>query len=118
MYMVMLVLDDIKHLDKVLDAWVQLEIPGSTIIESSGLFRHQSESIPMRYRYGENLMREKDNITLLSIVQNEECVQKCLDSAEQIIGDLNNPNTGVFCAWPLLTTKGIKKGEIEKEPEA
>jgi len=118
MYMVMLVLDDIKHLDKILDAWVHLGIPGSTIIESSGLFRHQSASIPMRYRYGENLSLEKDNITLLSIVQNEENIQKCLDSAEQIIGDLNNPNTGVFCAWPLLMTKGIKDGEIEKEPEA
>lgn len=118
MYMVMLVLDDIKHLDKVLDAWVHLGIPGSTIIESSGLFRHQSESIPMRYRYGENQAGEKDNITLLSIVENEDCVRKCLDSAEQIVGDLNNPNTGVFCAWPLFTTKGIKNDKIEKEPEA
>ena len=118
MYMVMLVLDDITHLDKVLDAWVALDIPGSTVIESSGLFRHQSASIPMRYRYGENLSGEKDNITLLSIVENEDCVQKCLDSVEEIVGDLNNPNTGVFCAWPLFVTKGIKAGEVKKEPEA
>lgn len=116
MYMVMLVLDDMKHLDKVLDAWVHLGIPGSTIIESSGLFRRQSTSIPMRYRYGEDLSLEKDNITLLSIVQNTENVQKCLESAEQIIGDLNNPNTGVFCAWPLFVTKGITNMD-QKEAE-
>jgi nitrogen regulatory protein PII len=117
MYMVMLVLDDIKHLDKVLDAWVQLGVPGSTIIESSGLFRRQSASIPMRYRYGEDLSLEKDNITLLSIVQKEENIQKCLDAVEQIVGDLNNPNTGVFCAWPLYVTKGIKNLD-QKEADA
>jgi len=118
MYMVMLVLDDIKHLDKVLDAWVHLGVPGSTIIESSGLFRRQSASIPMRYLYGEDLSLEKDNVTLLSIVQNEENVQKCLDAVEQIVGDLNNPNTGVFCAWPLFTVKGITDYQVKKEAEA
>lgn len=117
MYMVMLVLDDNKRLEEVLAAWVQLGIPGSTIIESSGLYRHQSTTVPMRYRYGENFSDEAVNTTLLSIVENEESIQKCLNSVEQIVGDLNNPDTGVFCAWPLSMTKGIKLNQMKKDNE-
>ena len=115
MYMVMLVLDDINQLDNVLEAWVHIGVPGSTIIESSGLFRRQISTIPMRYRFAENLSAEKENITLLSIVEGEANVHQCLSAVEQVVGDLNNPNTGVFCAWPLLMTKGTSSTEAKGE---
>lgn len=109
MFMVMLVLDDNDRLDQVMDAWIAEGIKGATLIESSGLFRRRLPFVPMRYTYGDGKTLEQENTTLFSIVENEDDVIKCLTSVEQIVGDLNKPNTGIFCAWPLFMAKGFHK---------
>ncbi len=107
MFMIMLVLDDSDHLDAILEAWSDLGVSGVTIIESSGMHRRLVKRIPMRYLYGNQAIEESGNLTLLVIVRKEKLIQECLKAAEKIVGDLNQPNTGVFTAWPLLMTKGI-----------
>lgn len=107
MFMIMLVLNDNTHLDRVLDAWAGLGVSGATIVESTGLHRRHLKHIPMRYTYGEPPSEEVGNSTLFVIVEDEKMVRSCLEAAEHIVGDLDGPNTGVFSAWPLAITKGI-----------
>ena len=107
MFMIMFVLDDTSHLDQVLDAWSNLGVSGVTVIESTGLHRHHLKHVPMRYAYGDTSLEESGNSTLFAIVESEHMIQLCLQSIEQIVGDLDEPNTGVFSAWPLTITKGI-----------
>lgn len=107
MFMIMFVLDDTSHLDQILDAWTGLGVSGATIVDSTGLHRHHLKHVPMRYAYGANSMEENGNFTLFVIVESEARVQMCLQSIEEIIGDLDEPSTGVFSAWPLTITKGI-----------
>lgn len=107
MYMIMFVLDDSYLLDQALEAWTDIGISGATIIESTGLFRRQKKLIPMRYAYGDTTSDENCGITIFAIVSDEKMVKKCLKAAEIIVGDLDNPNTGVFTSWPLATTKGV-----------
>lgn len=109
MYMVLFVLDDPEHLDAVLSAWSAKGLTGVTIIESTGLHRRQKRKrIPMRYTYGD-YVEEEGHYTLLAIVDSQETVQTCLEEAERTVGDLCNPNTGVFAAWPLSLVKGVCK---------
>lgn len=110
MWMLLFVLDDTKKLDEVLQAWTDIGITGATIIESSGLYRHQEakELVPAYYYlpsagYGIEL----SSYTLLSMVQEEEVIQKALQEVEAIVGDLSEPNTGVFAAWPIQYVKGV-----------
>jgi hypothetical protein len=105
--MIMFVLDDSYLLDQVLEAWSDIGISGATIIESTGLFRHQKNLIPMRYTYGDTTSDDNGDITLFAIVPDKKAVNKCLQTAEKVVGDLDNPNTGVFTAWPLAITKGV-----------
>lgn len=107
MFMIMFVLDDICHLDDVLDSWSDAGISGATIIESSGLYRRMKKTIPMRYLYGSAEEKEKGNLTLFIAVDSEEKVQTCLQAVEKVVGDLNEPNSGVFLAWPISFSKGI-----------
>ncbi|MCE1253227.1 MAG: hypothetical protein LWX83_06710 [Anaerolineae bacterium] len=107
MYMIMLVLDDADYLDDVLEAWSNLGISGATIIESSGLHRRHPKRIPMRYTYGESTGDEEGNLTLFVIVADEKTSRDCLEAVEKIVGNLDDPNTGVFAAWPLTITKGV-----------
>lgn len=103
------VLDNPKILDQVLDSWRGAGIFGATIIESTGLHRRHRKRIPMRYSYGSVPVEEKGNYTLFAIVESEEQIQACLNATEEIVGDLNDPNTGIFAAWPLSVMKGISQ---------
>ena len=114
MFMIMFVLDQSSYLDQILDAWSGIGVSGATIVESTGLYRRALKRIPMRYTYGEVPMQEKGNITLFVIVDSENMVSSCLAKVESIIGNLDQPNTGVFSAWPLTIQKGISHHSREK----
>ncbi len=106
MYMIMFVLDDIELEEDILAVWAERGINGATIIESSGLQR-RLKRIPMRYAYQGDVTTEVGNLTFMVIVDNEQKVKTCLECVEEVVGDLNQPHTGVFSAWPLTTIKGI-----------
>ncbi len=109
-YMVMLVLDNPDLLDKVLESWHQNGIGGATIIESSGFHRWQAQKrlLPMRY----NLPPLKGelgnyNYTLFTVVPSEEKARQALQAVEEITGNLDDPNTGSFAAWPIELVTGV-----------
>lgn len=110
MYMILLVLDDPSHLAAVLENWQKAGISGATIVESSGLHRlNKSQGfIPMRYLIpSPEIGEERGSLTLFSIVPDELAVQAALAAAEEITGSLDNPNTGIFAAWPVSHVKGV-----------
>lgn len=109
MYMILFVLDDPNRLDQVLDVWSGIGIRGVTIIESTGIRRRQKKPIPMRYLYQTTGDVEEGHVTLLAVVDSEAVVLECLEATEALVGDLSNPQTGVFAAWPLVVVKGVPK---------
>ncbi len=107
MFMILCVVDEPGMRDKVLKAWYKNGIKGITIIESTGIHRLGDHlSIPMRYTF-RGADAERGNNTLLTVVENEETIQRCLEITESVIGDFNDPNTGIFIAWPLSFAKGV-----------
>lgn len=111
MKMVMFVLDDSELLDDVLEAWQAIGVGGVTILETSGLHRRRrSRPIGARYAFGLGMGAQSVEVghhTLLAIVPDDKTVQACLEAAERIVGDLNEPNTGVLAAWDLPVVKGV-----------
>lgn len=109
MYMILCVIDQVDQLNAVLDAWRNNGIGGVTIVESTGLHRHIAKHhIPMRYSFG-STSAERGNITLLTVVETEEIVQRCLEITESITGDFDGPDTGIFVAWPVGFAKGVTR---------
>ncbi|MEN6523484.1 MAG: hypothetical protein ABFD14_07115 [Anaerolineaceae bacterium] len=108
MFMIMFVLDNPEFLNQILKTLAEHEITGATIIESTGAYRHLNKHIPMRYAYNKTSYVESGNITIFVVVEDQNKIQVCLESIEIIVGDLNDPNTGIFTAWPLSNTKGIQ----------
>jgi hypothetical protein len=107
MYMIMLVLDDPDLLDQVLEAWERAGVRGATIVESTGIQRLRKKHVPMRYLFQSTNVREEGHLTLFVIVESEPLVQDCLRLTEQVTGDLDAPDTGVFAAWPLAFVRGV-----------
>jgi len=107
MYMIMLVLDNPDYLDQVLKDWKQAGISGATIVESTGIQHLRKMNVPMNYLYQTPGLIEEGHITLFVIVESELLVQDCLQITEQIVGNLERPDTGVFAAWPLAYVRGV-----------
>lgn len=111
MYMLMLVLDDPDRLDEVLDAWDAIGVSGVTIIESSGINRRRmARQVGSLFMAGMNRLigsEEESHYTLLVVVPDDAQVQKCLVAVEEIVGNLDGPNTGILAAWPLSFIKGV-----------
>jgi hypothetical protein len=110
MLMVMLVLDQPEFLDEVLDAWRDAGVSGITVTESEGAQRRAARHayVPARYALGGMVPGSAEgNFTLWCIVPDEATARRCLTAAEQVVGDLDDPNNGVMAVWPLLWTKGI-----------
>ena len=106
MYMIMFVLDDAERLDDVLQAWEGTGIRGATIVESTGIQRLRRKNVHMRYLFQTAELVEEGHLTLFVIVENEQQVHDCLQATERAIGDLCEPDTGVFAAWPLALVRG------------
>lgn len=109
MHLAMFVLDDPARLDEVLGAWEAAGVGGATIIESTGMGRRRGVLPPMRFLFGatSNYV-EEGHVTLLALVSDAQAVQRCLAAAESVVGDLDQPHTGVFAAWPVEISKGGK----------
>jgi hypothetical protein len=109
--MVMFVLDDPNHLDAVLDAWEAQGVTGTTIIESTGINRRRiARQVGAPFMAGINRLignEEQQHVTLFVIVAGEALARACMEAAEQVVGDLNQPNTGVLAVWPLTMVKGV-----------
>lgn len=111
MYMVMFVLDDPNQLDTVLEAWEAVGVSGVTILESTGINRRrQAMMVGTTIMAGINRLMsgtEEYHFTLFTIVRDEQIMRKCLEAAESVVGDLDEPNSGVLAAWPLPFVKGV-----------
>lgn len=107
MFMIMFILDDPGQLDALLETWEKVGIRGATIIESTGIHRRLKVILPMRYVFQTPDNIEENHYTLFAMVESEALVQACLQATEQLVGDLDEPNTGIFAAWPLTVVKGL-----------
>ena len=112
MYMIMFVLDNPDQLEDVLTAWEEAGMRGATIMESTGFHRLRRKHLPMRYLIQPSALEEEGHLTLFVVVETEQQVQDCLRATEQTVGDLEQPNTGVFAAWPLAVVRGV--GQTDK----
>jgi hypothetical protein len=107
MFIILCVIDQPERLAAVLRAWKDIQVSGVTILESTGIHRLiEQHHIPMRYSIG-STSPEQGNVTLFTVVENEDLIHHCLEATEAVIGDFAGPNTGIFIAWPLSFTKGV-----------
>ncbi len=120
MYMVMFILDEPSNLDAVLQGWQQAGAVGVTINESRGIGQRvaQAGQIPPFQPVEEGTDYMESHYTLQAIVPDDATVRRCLHAAEEVVGDLDTPHSGILAAWPITLLKGVPRalvteGELE-----
>lgn len=112
-YMVLLVVDDLNACPRVLDAWHSAKVPGITILESTGMGRLQKggfrDDLPMMPSLSDLLRsQEHRHRTIFSVVESEEMVDRLIQITEDVLGDLNDPDSGMLVALPVARAAGIQ----------
>ena len=109
MHMIQFILHDAAHLDEVIQAWQDIGVTGITIMESTGAYRRQVRRMGARYLFAMPRMvdAEQASYTLVTIVPDVTVVEACITAVEGVVGDLDNPNTGVLAAWELDVVRGV-----------
>lgn len=115
MYMILFVLHDPASLDAVLNAWDAAGVSGITILPSTGLARFRAKGawrddlplIPSLEDFHEHT--ESLNRTLMTMVKDDEMVDKVVTATESVVGDLDLPNTGVMAVIPLARAFGLNR---------
>jgi len=115
-YLVVLVVDNIDDCLPILNAWEDLGISGVTILESTGYGRLRKQGLldnmPLMPSLEDFLgVREEPHRTLLSVVENQDQVDKMVETAEKIIGNLDEPHTGFLFVLPVLQAFGLGRGK-------
>lgn len=111
-HMVLLIVNNLEQIPDILDAWEALEVPGITILESTGLGKLKETSyrddIPLMPSISE-LFRSKEqrHRTLFTVVDSEEMVDRLILTSQRILGDLDQPRNGVLFVLPVSHVVGF-----------
>lgn len=114
MYLILFVLDDPDKLQDLLDAWEEAGTGGSTILVSTGLQRMRDgairDDIPLMPGLDDLYKRiEEHHRTIFTIVKDDDVLKKIVEATQSVVGDLNQPNTGILVAIPTVQVFGLEK---------
>ena len=115
MYLILFVLNDPDKLEDLLITWEENGIQGATVLFSTGLgrireldaWRDDMPLIPSLkdfYEIPENLNR-----TIFTIVQDEAQVDAIVAATKNIVGELDEQETGLLLVLPILRVYGANK---------
>lgn len=109
MLLFFLVLNKEEHLKEVLEAFIELDIRGATIIDSVGMGRILTYEVPIFAGLRELLPGSRPfNKTIFSIIT-EKKVQPLINAIEQIIGSMDEPGNGIVFTLNIDNVKGLAK---------
>ncbi len=115
MKMILFVLHDPARLGALLDAWKKAGAGGVTVLLSTGAGRiRQSASfrddIPLMPSVSDFYEREESlSRTLFTVVQDEATVRRIQAATREVVGDLEQPDTGLFAVLPVEQAAGLEK---------
>jgi hypothetical protein len=114
-YLVMLVVHDVEKFEDVLKAWKSAGVSGVTVLPSLGMQRIDDE---LALRENMPLMplisslfedEEVQNRTLFTILEGDDLLERVEGATKSILGDLDEPNTGVMAVLPVAKAFGIHR---------
>ncbi len=114
MYLILFVLDNPDKLEDLLSAWEEAGAGGATVLVSTGMNRMLNhgfrDDIPLMPGLDDFYKRIEDyHRTLFTIVKDDATLQKIVDATQGVVGNLDNPNTGILVVLPTAQVYGLEK---------
>lgn len=108
MELVVIVLNETDLLNELLTEFMDNNLSGATVLDSSGMGHIISNQFPMFSMFAELEDERKDNSkTIFKVVENVEEREKTTEILENVCGDLSDPDTAIIFTVPVSFQKGI-----------
>ena len=108
MKLLILILNKVEKLEEVLEGFLEIGITGATVIDSVGMGHILSEEVPifagLRFMFAG---AKPHNKTIFSAIKNEK-EKSAVELLQKILGDLNQPGTGIVFTIPIERVEGLK----------
>jgi nitrogen regulatory protein P-II 1 len=115
MFMIMLILNNPDQCQSVMEAWDAAGAPGVTVLPSTGLGRIRTaqglkDDMPLMPSL-EDFFQDEESLhrTLIAIVRERPLVDAVVQATQSVLGDLNQPNTGILVILPVLEAYGLER---------
>ncbi len=109
MKLLVFILNKEEHLEEVLEAFLELNIQGATILDSVGMGSILAQDIPIFAGFKNLLQGSRPaNKTILTIV-NEDAVDSAIQAIQQIVGSLDEPGNGLAFILDIDQIFGLVK---------
>jgi nitrogen regulatory protein PII len=109
MKLLVYVLNQPDKLDELLAGYVELGIPGATIVDSVGMARVLSESVPLFA--GFQALREDSssaNRIILAVIREQDKVAQVRALVEELCGPIEAPGGGLLFTLPVEDVHGLR----------
>ena len=108
MKLLILILNKVEKLEEVLEGFLEAGVTGATIFDSVGMGHIISDEVPifagLRFMFAG---AKPHNKTILSVIKNEK-EDEVIHILRNILGDLDEPGTGIVFTLPLDRVDGLK----------
>ncbi len=107
-YLLVFVLNREEDLEEALLGFVEIGIPGATVLDSVGMGRILSHEIPLFAGLRSIIVGTRPtNRTVFTVIPGREKVDLAIDMITDICGDLDEPGSGILFTVALSDVRGI-----------
>lgn len=107
--LLVVVLYKTSHMPGLLNAWQEVGVAGVTILESAGGYRVKNllQQVGLG-ALGDLFNSDKlESKTLLAAIEDDEILKKAVTATTKIVGNFNQPKTGILFVMPITMALGI-----------
>ncbi len=110
MELIVAIIENSEDVSPILDRFYEEGIPGATVIDSRGMGHMIADHTSIFSRFSDLTGGEgasKHNNVLLTLVDDEEKIEKAISIIDEIVGDLDKPDTGLVFTIPVDRVAGF-----------
>jgi CBS domain-containing protein len=118
-HLLIVILDDLRQMPALLQAWQAIGLPGATILESAGAYRTMTWLSRVGLG-GLGRLFEAEEVrrrTLMIAVEGDELLEQAMAEAERVMGGFDRPDSGLLLALPVAQVRGLHKVQAKPRRE-
>lgn len=111
MKLLIVIVEDPDKIEPLMDSWYENNISGATIIDSRGMGHVIADNYSIFSRFSDLTGARGGsyhNNVIFTVIEKEEVLEKAIESVYKIIGDLDEPDTGMLFTLPIGQIAGFK----------
>ena len=108
MQLLVMIVDKREDLDEIFEEFIKFGIKGVTVIDSYGAGNLLAGKMSILGRLNKmTTSNKKPNKMIFSIIENPMKLERAMEMAENIVGDLKEPDSATIFTIPLGIVKGL-----------